>query len=216
MMAPIPLGVIASSILGGRLVSKTGRYKIFPIIGLACASSAMLFVMWASAVGAGLMAIESALLLIGFGFGFVMPNLTIAIQNAVNPRELGMATATAGFFRSLGAAFGVALSGAIVTAQLHHIHLSSGSGAVTHSLVEQGIQQIAQLPIVQRDIVLAAYRNAISSTFLAGAAVAVVAFAITIFLPEKPLKTVLPSGADESEPLITPEMLDATVMENAG
>ena len=215
MMAPIPLGVIASSILGGRLVSKTGRYKIFPIIGLACASSAMLFVMWASAVGAGLMAIESALLLIGFGFGFVMPNLTIAIQNAVNPYELGMATATAGFFRSLGGAFGVALSGAIVTAQLHHIHLSSGS-AVTHSLVEQGIQQIAQLPIVQRDIVLAAYRNAISSTFFAGAAVAVVAFAITIFLPEKPLKTALPSGVGESVPLSTHEMLNATVMENAG
>jgi MFS family permease len=214
MMAPIPVGVIASSFLGGRLVSKTGRYKIFPIIGLICATSALLCVMWASAVGARLLVIENALLLVGFGFGFVMPNLTIAIQNAVNPSELGMATATAGFFRSLGGAFGVAMSGAIVTTHLHHIYL--GFGYQTHSLVNQGIQQIAQLPIVQREIVLTAYRKAISSTFLAGAAIAAAALAITIFLPEKTLKTVLPTGAGESESLSAPEMLSASALENTG
>lgn len=216
MMAPIPVGVIASSFLGGRLVSKTGRYKIFPIIGLVCATSALLCVMWASAVGAGLLFIECALSMIGFGFGFVMPNLTIAIQNSVNPRELGMATATAGFFRSLGGAFGVALSGAIVTAKLHNMHPGSGPGVGTHSLVEQGIKQIAQLPMVQRDIVLAAYRNAISSTFLTGAVVAAAAFAITVFLPEKPLKSARPTGADEPRPLGAPETVCTPVLENAG
>jgi EmrB/QacA subfamily drug resistance transporter len=189
MMAPMTVGIIFSSFLGGRLVSKTGRYKIFPVVGLACTTLALLGVMWASAVGAGIVVIEAALTLMGFGFGLVMPNLTVAIQNAVDPHEIGMATATAGFFRSLGGAFGVALSGAIVTAQLQRIKLGAGGGAGARSLIEQGMQQIALLPPLQKGVVIAGYREAISTTFLAGAVVAVVAFAITIFLPEKPLKS---------------------------
>jgi EmrB/QacA subfamily drug resistance transporter len=214
MMVPMTIGLITSSFLGGRLVSRTGRYKIFPVVGLACTALAQLAVMWASAAGAGVPFIECALALLGFGFGFVMPNLTVAIQNSVDPHELGMATATAGFFRSLGGAFGVALSGAIVTTQLHHMQLS-GSGAGAHALVEQGIQQIAQLPAAQRDLVLGVYRNAISSTFLAGTVVAVTAFAIILFLPEKPLKSGRPVPVAEPEPLL-PEMAGEVELENAG
>jgi EmrB/QacA subfamily drug resistance transporter len=198
LMAPMTVGLIASSFIGGRLVSKTGLYKIFPIIGLGLAACALLAVMWASAVGAGLLVIESALTTLGFGLGLVMPNLTVAIQNAVEPGELGMATATAGFFRSLGGAFGVALSGAIVTAQLHHLQSTAGPGGA-RALVEQGIRQIAELPVVQRDIVLAVYRNAISTTFLVGAVIAVAAFALTVFLPEKPLKSGRSIAVDEPE-----------------
>ena len=216
MMAPMTLGLIFSSFMGGRLVSRTGRYKIFPVIGLACVASALVGVMWAATVGAGVLVLEALLALLGFGFGFVMPNLTVAIQNSVETRELGMATATAGFFRSLGGAFGVALSGAIVTTQLHHMQLGAGSGSGARSLVEQGIQQIAKLPVAQRDIVLGAYRSAISSTFLAGAGVAIAAFAIVLFLPEQPLKSARPAPvAAEPEPLF-PEMSDGAELESAG
>ena len=215
MMAPMTIGLIASSFLGGRLVSRTGRYKIFPVVGLAFVASSLLGVMWAATVGAGIPVIEAALSLLGFGFGFVMPNLTVAIQNSVDPREIGMATATAGFFRSLGGAFGVALSGAIVTTQLHHIKLGTGGGTGARSLVEQGIQQIAQLPAAQREIVLGAYRGAISSTFLAGAAVAVAAFAIILFLPEKPLKTARPAAVAGAEPAVA-EMIGDAELESAG
>lgn len=218
MMAPIPIGIIVSSFLGGRLVSKTGRYKIFPVIGLLCATLALLGVMWASSRGAAPPVIEGALALLGFGFGFVMPNLTVAIQNAVNPHELGMATATAGFFRSLGGAFGVALSGAMVTARLHYTRPAPGSGTGASSLVEQGLRQIASLPAEQKDIVLAAYRHAISSTFLAGAAVTVAACAITIFLPEIPLKSTRPTRAPEpaQESLDASAVLSAPALEDAG
>lgn len=199
MMAPMTVGLIASSFIGGRLVSKTGRYKIFPIIGLALVTCALLAMMWASIAGAGVTVIETALTCLGFGFGLVMPNLTVAIQNAVDPHELGMATATAGFFRSLGGAFGVALSGAIVTTQLHRIQLGAGSGAGERSLIEQGIQQIARLPDVQREMVLSAYRSAISTTFLAGAVVVIAAFVATLFLPELPLKSLRASRVAEPE-----------------
>jgi EmrB/QacA subfamily drug resistance transporter len=215
MMAPMTVGLIASSFLGGRLVSRTGRYKIFPVIGLASTAIALLVVMWTTTVGGGLLVMEAALSLLGIGFGLVMPNLTVAIQNSVDPHELGMATATAGFFRSLGGAFGVALSGAIVTIQLHHMQLGTGRGGGARPLMERGIQQVAQLPALQRDMVLAAYRSAISSTFVAGAIVAVFAFAIILFLPEKPLKTARPLTAVESE-FSSIEMVGVAELESAG
>ena len=208
LMAPMTVGMIVSSAIGGRLVTKTGLYKIFPIVGLALSSCALLGIMWASTVGAGLLILEVAQTVLGLGLGLVMPNLTVAIQNAVEPGELGMATAMAGFFRSLGGAFGVAMSGAIVTARLHNLQLGAGAGGA-RSLIEQGIRQIAELPVAQKDIVLAAYRNAISTTFLVGAIIAVVAFAMTVFLPEKPLKStrVVPEAEPEVETLLgVPEM----------
>ena len=215
MMAPMTIGLIFSSFLGGRLVSRTGRYKIFPVVGLACVASALLGIMWAATVGAGIPVLEGALSLLGFGFGFVMPNLTVAIQNSVDSHELGMATATAGFFRSLGGAFGVALSGAIVTTRLHHMQMGAGSGTGSRALVQQGIQQIAQLPAAQREVVLAVYRSAICSTFLAGAAVAGAAFCIILFLPERPLRTSrhLPAVRQDSP---APELAGEVALEHAG
>ena len=191
LMAPMTAGIIISSFAGGRLVSRTGKYKIFPVIGLAAATLAFLAVMWAAAAGAGLIFVEAALITLGLGFGLVMPNLMVAIQNAVLPSELGTATATSAFFRSLGGTFGVALSGAILTSQLHG--LSAGTSGETakgaRAIVEQGLQQIAQLPVAQKDAVIAAYRHAISTTFLVGSVIIALAFALVLFLPEHPLKS---------------------------
>lgn len=213
MMAPMTIGLIAASFSGGRIVSRTGRYKMFPVIGLALAVSMLLAVTWAALAGAGVLLLESILSLLGFGFGLVTPNLTVAIQNAVEPHELGMATATAGFFRSLGGAFGVALSGAIVTSQLHGMQTMSASGTGIRSLVEQGIQEIAQLSPLQRDAVLHAYRSAISTTFVVGALIALIAFVIAVFLPEKPLKTSRPSA--DAEPEAGPEAERAAAVSDA-
>jgi EmrB/QacA subfamily drug resistance transporter len=214
MMAPMTVGIIFSSFLGGRLVSRSGRYKIFPVIGLALATCSLLGLMWASATGAGLLVIEASLVTLGFGFGFVMPNLTTAIQNAVDAREVGMATATAGFFRSLGGAFGVAMSGTIMSIMLHRMHLAAGAGG-GRALVEQGLNQIAMLPAAQREAALAAYRVAISTTFLAGAAIAAAGFVAVVFLPEKPLKLARPSRIQEQVPAATSELDAAPLTESA-
>jgi EmrB/QacA subfamily drug resistance transporter len=191
MMAPMTGGVVVSSFLGGRLVSATGRYKIFPVVGLAAASLAFLAVTGAAVMGAGLAAVEVSLITLGLGFGLVMPNLMVAIQNAVNPRELGVATATSAFFRSLGGTFGVAMSGAIMTAQLQDLHPAAGTGGGVgiRAFINEGVQQIAQLPLVQREAVIGAYRHAISTTFLVGSAITALAFAVVLFLPEHPLKS---------------------------
>ena len=191
MLAPMTGGVVVASFLGGRFVSRTGRYKIFPVVGLAAATLAFLSVMWSAVAGASISFVEVSLVILGMGFGLVMPNLMVAIQNAVLPVELGSATAASAYFRSLGGTFGVAISGAIMTSQLQTLHAEKwaamGNGA--RSLLEQGIQQINQLPAAQKEIVVGAYRHAISTTFLLGSIVIALAFVLVLFLPEHPLRT---------------------------
>jgi MFS family permease len=192
MLAPMTGGVVVASFFGGRLVSRTGRYKIFPVLGLAAATLAFLAVMRAAAVeGTSLGFTEVALIILGMGFGLVMPNLMVAIQNAVLPVELGSATAASAYFRSLGGTFGVAISGAIMTARLQALHAEKWKGMArgARSLLEQGIQQIEQLPAAQKEIVIGAYRHAISTTFLLGSVVIALAFFLVLFLPELPLRT---------------------------
>jgi MFS family permease len=194
LMAPMTVGMIAASVVGGRMVSATGRYKIFPVVGLAAASVSYVTVMLAATLGGGIGVIESALIVLGVGFGLVMPNLVVAIQNAVGPREQGAATATAAYFRSLGGTFGVALSGAIMAGQLRTLDAGGFTGMASRvrPLYDQGLQDIALLPEAQRAAVIAAYRHAISTTFLVGAIITALALVLVLFLPEKPLQTARP------------------------
>jgi EmrB/QacA subfamily drug resistance transporter len=191
MLAPMTGGVVVASFLGGRLVSRTGRYKIFPVVGLAAATLAFLAVMRAALAGASFGFVEVSLVILGMGFGLVMPNLMVAIQNAVLPVELGSATAASAYFRSLGGTFGVAVSGAIMTAQLQALHAEKWTGMArgARSLLEQGIQQIEQLPPAQKELAIGAYRHAIGTTFLIGSVVIALAFVLVLFLPEHPLRT---------------------------
>jgi len=191
MMAPMMGGVIVAAVTGGRLVARTGRYKIFPTIGLLAATTAFLTLAWAALEGAGLSVIETALVMLGCGLGLVMPNLTVAIQNSVDRAHLGVATSVTGFIRSLGGALGVAVAGAVVAVRLRHLLPVSWTqrGPSGQSLLEMGIQQIGQLPVTQREVLMNAYRHAIATTFLTGAGIAALAFLLVLFLPERPLGT---------------------------
>jgi len=191
LLAPMTGGMILTSFAGGRLVSRTGRYKIFPVVGLAAATLSFLGLVVAAKTGASLPVIELALVILGGGFGLVMPNLMVAIQNAVMPSELGTATAASSFFRSLGGTLGVAIAGTIMTIELQRLHAESWAGMARggRSLLEQGLDQISQLPAVERAFVLDAYRHAIATTFLVGTAITAVAFLLVLFLPEHPLRS---------------------------
>jgi EmrB/QacA subfamily drug resistance transporter len=188
MMAPMTGGMILTSFLGGRQVSRTGKYKIYPVAGLAAAALSFLTLMVLASRGGGIVLVEAALIILGCGFGLVMPNLVVALQNAVSSREQGAATATGAFFRSLGGTFGAALAGAIMTGQLN-AHAGTWSGRGMRPLAEQGLQQIAALPPEQHEAVIAAYRHAIGMTFMTGALITLAAFVLVLFLPEHPLRT---------------------------
>ncbi len=191
LLAPMTGGMITTSFIGGRIVSRTGRYKKLTAFGLGAATLAFIAVMIAAAAGFGIGVIETALIVLGCGFGMVMPNLVVSIQNAVGPREQGAATATSAFFRQLGGTFGVAMSGAIMTAELQGLHAEKWAGLAHggRSIMEQGIQQIAALPPAQRELVIDAYRHAISTAFLLGSVIIGLSFFLVLFLPEHPLRS---------------------------
>src|SRR5262249_36920115 len=121
MLSPLMGGVIVASVVGGRLLSRTGRYKFLPVTRLSVACLAFLLLTWLAQAHGSVLSLELALVGLGMGLGLVMPNLTTAIQNAVLPQDLGVATSAASFFRSLGGALGVALSGAWMTSRLHRL-----------------------------------------------------------------------------------------------
>ncbi len=188
MLAPMTGGMILSSFVGGRIVSRTGRYKIYPVAGLAAAAAAFVALMVYALLGAdSIVLVEAPLIVLGCGFGLVMPNLVVALQNAVTAKEQGAATATGAFFRSLGGTLGVALAGAIMAGRLNRA--AAGPGGSIRTLAEQGLQEIARLPHEVKQTVMESYRHAIGMTFLTGALITAGAFILVLFLPEHPLKT---------------------------
>ena len=114
LLLPLLLAGTVSTILSGRAISRTGRYKRFPLLGLALMATGLLALSTLDA-GSSKGTIAALLVLFGLGFGLVSQVLTIAIQNAVDRRDLGIATASANVFRSLGGAVGVAAFGAVYT-----------------------------------------------------------------------------------------------------
>ena len=202
MLSPLMGGVIVASFVGGRVVSRTGRYKLLPVIGLSVACASFLLLAWLARSGGSVFPLELSLVGLGVGLGLVMPNLVTAIQNAVPPEDLGVATSAASFFRSLGGALGVALSGAWMTARLHRL-LPGGKGGLAEGAVDRSIAAISALPEAQRAVVVHAYRQAIGSTFLLGAGVAALGLLIVLTLPERPLRTGVERythGGAEAEP----------------
>ena len=198
MLSPLMGGVIVASVVGGRLLSRTGRYKFLPVTGLSVACLAFLLLAWLAQSRGSVLSLELSLVGLGVGLGLVMPNLTTAIQNAVQPQDLGVATSAASFFRSLGGALGVALAGAWMNSRLHRLLPPEHSASVGTSAVERSISAISALPEPQRAVVVHAYRQAIGSTFLLGAVVAGLGLLVVLALPERPLRSRAERGAQES------------------
>jgi predicted MFS family arabinose efflux permease len=178
-------GVIIASFSGGRIVSRTGRYKIFPVMGLAIATMGMLGMSWAVHSLPGLLGMEFPLFCVGLGVGFVMPNLTTAIQNAVPRDMMGVATSGTAFFRSLGAALGVASAGAALNMQLAHlVPVLAIPGAPAH----ESLEQIAALSPDLAAALRLAYRTGLARIFLASSGITFIAFLIALTIPEKTLR----------------------------
>ncbi len=167
--------MMCSSILGGRIISRLGRYHPFLLagVGLEAFSLALLAVL--AYVAAPPLLFVLAMGTLGLGMGMGMPNLTNAVQNAVAHSELGAATGAMVFIRSLGGAVGVAASGAIMTARLGDIHALTAHGIL-------GLAPAARVALAH------AYRNALSGSFTLSAVVIAAAFGLLLGLPERRLR----------------------------
>ena len=142
LLVPAMLGITVSTTLSGRAIARAGRYKRFPVAGLALMTAALAALAVLSAdpsqVKTGI-----ALTVFGLGFGMVTQVLVTAVQNAVDRRELGVATATAGFFRALGGAVGAAVLGAVFTSQIGSSATDGTAlGGVGRADVIHGVQAV--------------------------------------------------------------------------
>ena len=200
-MVALMAGLLSASILSGRAITRIGRYRPFPIAGTAVLVVGM-FLLSLLGVDTPPWVASAYMVVVGVGLGLVMQVLVLAVQNDARPEEVGVATASATFFRSMGGAFGVAIFGAIFASRLSS-QLASLPRAVTARLgsgVQLNPTQIDQLPARVHDEVVHAFAQSLSGVFLFGTALALVPFVLSWFLREKPLRTTVAREA-EGEPL---------------
>ena len=196
-MLPLMAGLLVASIASGRAISRMGRYKVFPIAGTAILVAGM-YLLSLLKVGTAPWLASVYMVVVGVGIGLVMQTLVLVVQNDVQPRDIGVATSTATFFRSVGGAFGVAIFGTIfatrLSAQLSHLPRSVvdrlGSG------VHLNPAQARQLPPTVHADFLQAFAHSLHGVFLWGMAMAVVPFLLSWLLKEVPLRRTLARGAE--------------------
>lgn len=182
---------MTASLTTGRLMTKYGRYRIFPIIGTALASvSFWLFSHIAIDTSRVVLGLWMALL--GLGMGMVMPVLTLAVQNAVERRNLGTATASVTFFRSIGSALGAAIFGSILGNRLaHHLinNLPAGTGQVVSESLKGSVAGLRNVSPQTAHLALVSFAQSFHDVFLFALPFAVAAFITALCLRESPLRS---------------------------
>ncbi len=187
---PLMGGLLVASIGSGQIVSRWGRYKIFPIIGTALMTIG-LYLMSLIGVTTGSWVIAGYMVVFGFGLGLVMQVLVVAVQNAVPYEELGTATSGTTFFRMIGGCFGTAVFGAVyanlvvhnVLSALHLTRVPAG-----FNLNAENPSAIHHLPAVVQAGVISGIAHTIQTLFLIGVPIAFVAFLLSWTLPELELR----------------------------
>nr|WP_319282603.1 MFS transporter [Streptomyces ipomoeae] len=201
-MLPMVFGLLLSSTVSGQIVSRTGRWKVFPVAGTAVTTLGLLLLHQLDAdSGDGEMA--AYFFVFGLGLGLVMQVLVLIVQNAVSYEDLGVATSGATFFRSIGASFGVAVFGTVFAGRLGDKLSNALDGdrlppGVSVDGLKADPREIAELPPALRPSALDAYASAITDVFIYAAPVAVLGFVLAWFLREDRLRASVtaPDGAE--------------------
>ncbi len=213
-LLPMMAGLLGASILAGNLVSKGWKYRGFPIVGSAimCVGLALLATITATS---NQYAMAFYMFVLGCGLGLVMQILVTAVQNAVDFQDLGAATAGANFFRSMGGSFGTAIFGALFANVLTH-KLDSQKAAIGEIFNRLGLNpptdfgttfshdELIRLPGEVATIIINAISESIQSVYLWALPVSILAFVLSLTLPEVKLRTTHPQG-EALEPL--PDMI---------
>ncbi|HZC40562.1 MAG TPA: MDR family MFS transporter [Streptosporangiaceae bacterium] len=210
-LLPMMAGLLLTSIGTGRLVSRWGRYKIFPIIGTAVMTLGLyLLSLLTAATGTGPASLY--MFVLGAGVGASMQVLVLAVQNAVGYSDLGTATAGATFFRSIGGSFGTAVFGAIFTGVLpHRLGTALGGHPLPPGLTATSGASPAvldRLPAPVHGAFVTAYASSLHTVFLAAVPVGALAFGLSWTLKEVPLRstTRAPDPADTLAPTARPSV----------
>jgi EmrB/QacA subfamily drug resistance transporter len=216
-LLPLMAGLLFTSIGSGQLISRFGRYKPYPIAGTAVMTLG-LFLLSRLDTGSSRPIASLYMLVLGMGLGLVMQVLVLAVQNAVRPEELGTATSSATFFRSIGGSFGVSIFGSLFSSHLadnlkeRFSSLPAGSPQLPKSVSPQ---TLAALPAALHDAYVGGFADAIHTVFLAAVPFGIAAFILTLFLREIPLRSGTPAMAGVSESFGMSQVGAAAVQEEA-
>ena len=197
-MLPMMAGMLVTSIVSGQLISRTGHYKAFPIIGMFVMAIGLLLLSRMTANTSTLSA-SLTMLVLGLGLGMVMQVLVIAVQNDVDYGDLGVATSGATMFRLVGGSLGTAVLGAIFAARLAGTlsRLLPGSARVTgHGGLNP--ETMSQLSPALRDIYVQAFTIALATVFVAATGIALVGWILTWLLPERPLRQTVAAASSSN------------------
>ncbi|MFH9467281.1 DHA2 family efflux MFS transporter permease subunit [Streptomyces clavifer] len=203
-MLPMVFGMLLTSTGSGQIVSRTGRWKIFPVVGTALTAIGLLL-LHRLTENSSTLQMSLCFFVFGAGLGLVMQVLVLVAQNSVSYEDLGVATSGATFFRSIGASFGVAVFGTIFTNRLTGKLGEALAGrslppGVDAEALAADPRAIGRLPADLRPSVLSAYSTSITDVFLYAAPVVVIAFVFAWFLKEDPLRGSV-TAPDSSETL---------------
>ncbi|MFE6889138.1 MDR family MFS transporter [Streptomyces sp. NPDC057694] len=202
---PMVIGLLIASVFSGNVVSKTGKYRIFPIVGsLVMGLGLYLLSLMGPSSSAWLESLY--MFVLGLGIGLSMQVLTIAVQNTVEYEDLGTATSGVTFFRTLGSSFGTAVFGTIYANTLKP-NLSdgvaeaarSGTGIDPAALAKaaQSPEGLHALPAAAREPIAQAYADSLHTVFLWTVPVAVIGFVVALFLKQVQLRDTARAGSTD-------------------
>ncbi|WP_370963258.1 DHA2 family efflux MFS transporter permease subunit [Amycolatopsis sp. cg9] len=197
-LLPMVLALLVASIAAGNAVSKTGRYKIFPLVG-AAGMTIGLYLLSRLDTDTGFWEASAYMAVLGLGIGLGMQVLTIAVQNTVDYADLGVATSGVTFLRSIGSSFGAAIFGTVYANQLTP-NLAAAVASVPPGVDPRALQvptALHALPDAVSAPVIKAYSDSLHVVFLAAAPVGLVAFALAFFLKEVPLRDTARAAAPD-------------------
>jgi EmrB/QacA subfamily drug resistance transporter len=205
-LIPLMGGLVLTSIVSGRVISRTGRYRPFPIAGTAVMTVGLLLLSRLDGATSALAA-DLYLLVLGLGLGLVMQVLVLAVQNAVAYEVLGAATSGVTLARGIGGALGAAVFGTIFSTRLR-----SGLSGILHgslgTIVAQGGrltgEQVGQLPAAVRLAYENAYVNALQPVFVVAAGIAALGFLLSLRLREQPLRATAATSGGIDDALAVP------------
>jgi MFS family permease len=183
------VGIMATALPSGQLISRTGRYKIYPILGTAVVGVTVLL-MSTLDTSTSIVVVCGYLFLLGAGVGLIMQNLVLAVQNAFPPSDVGTATSANNFFREIGATLGTAAVGAVFTHRLTDQladRLSTADAKVVGSTDSLTPTLVHALPDKVQNAVILAYQQALTPVFRYMAPLFALGLVLAFLLPEKKL-----------------------------
>jgi EmrB/QacA subfamily drug resistance transporter len=196
MMTPFMVGLMGSSLIVGRVMQRTGRYKVFPIFGTAILFVGMLLFSMLK-VDTPIPQAMGYMVVVGVGLGLTMQMLVISVQNSLPPQDMGLSTSSVTFFRSMGGTLGAAVSLAIlfgtvkgnITDRVLGAHLKLTDLASMKGLSLNNTESFGRLTPAAKRVVLEGFSDSMHTVFLVVAFLVIPAFVLTFFVKEVPLRT---------------------------